>query len=67
MESLHASDDLDEEEPELLLGKVRALLFVSIDELHHVAAICVLHDDTQRGSGVLKKGFLVADDIGVAD
>lgn len=67
MERFEAPDDLDEVVPDGLLGELQARTFFLIDNLEHVAAVGVLHDQAQAVSGVFEESFLVADDVRVLD
>ena len=65
VEGLETSDDLNEEVPDLALGKVGVVLLVLVDHLEEIAAVCVLHNDTE--AHVLKEVLLVTDHIGMVD
>lgn len=53
--------------PYLILGKLLLHTLLGINQLKHVATICVLHHDAEAVGAVLKERFFVADDVGMAD
>ena len=67
MKCFHSANNLNEVVPYFLLREMSVLLLVIINELHHVTAICVLHDNTQGGRRVLKKCLFVADNVLMLD
>lgn len=67
MKGLQSSHRLDEEVPDLLLGELCLLLFVLLNCLQQIAAVCELHNDTEASFLVIKEGIFVSDDIRVVD
>lgn len=67
MKGLQSSHRLDEEVPDLLLGELCLLLFVLLNCLQQIAAVCELHNDTETSFLVIKEGIFVSDDIRVVD
>jgi len=67
VQSFEPAHDLNEVVPYLGLRKLESLPLLVIDQLEHVAAIRVLHDDAEAVGGVLEEGLLVANDVDVVD
>ena len=67
VESLKASDDLNEEVPDLLFSEVGVALLMVVDQHQKIATVRILHHEAQTVCLVLKEGLLVANDVWVVD
>jgi len=67
VQSLEASNGLNEERPELLLSEVGVVLLVLVDLAQHVSCIGMLHDDAQVACVLIKEALLKGDNVGVVD
>lgn len=67
VQSLEATDDLDEVMPNHFFTESGIWFLFQVDELKNVATIGIFHDDAKRVGSVFKKGFFVANDIGMID
>ena len=67
VQCFETSNDLNEVVPYLVLGKLLLQALLRINQLKHIATICVLHHDAETVGAVLKEGLFVADDVGMAD
>ena len=67
MEGFEASDDLNEEVPDLLFREGSVGLFVIVYEHQEVTTVGVLHHKAQTSSLVLKESLLVANHVRVVD
>ena len=67
MEGFEASDDLNEEVPDLLFREGSVGLFVIVYEHEEVATVGILHHEAQATSLVLKESLLVANHVRVVD
>jgi len=63
MKSLQAPDNLDEKMPDLLFGEICVFLFMVVNHLEKVTAVCVFHDNTE--AHVLEKGLFVTNYVRV--
>ena len=67
MEGFEASDDLNEEVPDLLFREGSVGLFVIVYEHQEVTTVGVLHHKAQTSSLVLKESLFVANHVRVVD
>ena len=67
MQSLQASDNLDEDIPNFLLLNVCFAFLITANFLEHVAIVSVLHNQAQARAGFVDKSFFVGDNVLVVD
>lgn len=67
MQGFEASNNLDEDVPDLLLFDVGLSFLVTANLLEDVAIVSVLHDEAQAGAGFVDESFLIGDHILLRD
>ena len=67
MEGFESTALLYQRLPNLLFVEVRPVPEVVVDLLLDVSGICQFHDDAEGLGVIIKEGFAVVDDVGVAD
>jgi len=67
VESVEATDDLNEDVPDLLLLEVGLSLLIVTDLLKYVAVISILHDQAQSRTRFVNKGIFISNDVGVVN
>ena len=60
MQSFKASDNLNEDIPDLLLLDVGLSFLVAANLLEHVTIVCILHYEAQTGAGFVDESFFVS-------
>lgn len=63
VQSLQASNNLNEDVPDLLLLDVGLSFLVTANLLEDVAIVSILHDEAQAGAGLVNESLFVCDDV----
>jgi len=63
VQRLEASNNLDEDVPDLLLLDVGLSFLVTANLLEHVTVVSILHNEAQAGAGFVDESLFVRDDV----